>query len=276
MAPTLLLPADAPEYPGFRAPAKDKLDFYSFYSRWLDDIDGILLGVLPDVLRRVLDHRTRELSNFYDGEYFRTFGAACVLYDPPETKLLEFAEYHNPRAHRAGDSPDTQALVNKHVEMKMHSIEELPIRSEELKKLERFYETLLVEIAERLELRGIDLRSMMENIHQEHPELQRELSAEVERRFYIHVDEHMTERDAIRAYRTISAALPRSRPDTKSRRNPLVAVQCAVLHDHHNKADASDRRKRSWTYARLADEFGLRSAQAAKDHVRLGRELLRN
>ena len=148
--PIPLLPADAPEHPGFRAPPKEKLDFFEFSSRWSDDIDSIMLGVLPDELRHVLDHRTRGVSNFYDGQYLRAFGAACVLYDPPETKLLEFAEYRNPRAHRAGDLSDARSLVTKRVEMKMHPIEELPIRSEELQKLERFYETLLAEIAERL------------------------------------------------------------------------------------------------------------------------------
>ncbi len=274
--PMLLLPADAPEYPGFRASVKDKLPFYEFCSRWSDDIDNILLGVLPDELRRPLDHRIREVSDFYDREYLRTFCAACVLYDPPETRLLEFAEYHNPRAHRAGGLSDTPSLATKRVEMKMSSIEELPIRSEELEKQERFYEALLVEIAGRLEPRGIDLRSMIEDIHREHPELRRELSEELERRFYINVDEHTTERDAVRAYRTIAAAMPRLRAGTKPQRNRLIAVQCAILHDRHNNPDTSDRRRRPWAYDRLAEEFGLASAQAAKDYVKAGRKLLKN
>ena len=276
MEPMLLLPANAPDYPGFRAPVEEKLGFYRFDSQWTDDIDSILSAVLPDDLARVLDHRIRDIASFYDRQYLRTFCAACVLYDPPETSLLEFAEYHAPRAHRAGHSPENPSLATKRVEMKMSPVEELPVRSDELAKLERFYESLLVQIARRLEPHRIDLRSMIEDIHREHPELQRELSEELERRFYIHVDAHMTERDAVRAYRTISATLPRSPADTKPRRNPLIAVQCAVLHDRHNKADASDRRRRLWTYKRLAEQFSLPSAQAAKDYVRLGRDLLKN
>ena len=62
---------------------------------------------------------------------------------------------------------------------------------------------------------------------------------------------------------------------TKPPRNQLIAVQCAILHDRHNKTDASDKRRRLWTYKRLAEEFSLASAQAAKDHVRLGRKLLK-
>jgi hypothetical protein len=53
----------------------------------------------------------------------------------------------------------------------------------------------------------------------------------------------------------------------------LIAVQCAVLYDRHNSEDSTDKRRRKWTYRRLAEEFGLASARAARDFVNLGREI---
>jgi hypothetical protein len=154
MEPMHLLPADAPEYPGYNAPNEDKHDFYRFAGRWSEDIGSILSAVLPDELWRLLGYRISEVHSFYNREYLRTFCAACVLYDSPETKLCEFAEYHDPPAYRAHDLPDASSLATKRVEMRMSSIEELPIRSEELRQQQRFYESLLMEIAERLEPQG--------------------------------------------------------------------------------------------------------------------------
>ncbi len=275
--PMDLLPADVPEYPGYKAPNEDKHDFYRFASRWSKDIGRILSAVLPNELWHTLDYRLgQQIHNFYNREYLRTFCAACVLYDPPETQLLAFAAYHDPPAYPAADLPNASSPVTKRVEMKMSPIERLPIRSEELGQQQAFYESLLLEIAERLEPHGIDLRSMIEEIHRDRPELQQDLSKELETRFYINVGDHMTENDAVGAYRTIKAVLRRPSAGTKPRRNRLLAVQCAILYDRHNKADISDRRRRMWAYKHLAEEFGLPSEISAKAHVELGRELLEN
>ena len=55
MALMPLLPSDAPEYPGYKAAAADKVDFYRFADRWSEDIGSILSAVLPDELRHFLD-----------------------------------------------------------------------------------------------------------------------------------------------------------------------------------------------------------------------------
>jgi hypothetical protein len=235
MEPMRLLPSDAPEYPGFKAAASDKVDFYCFSNRWREDIGSILSAVLPDELRPFLDYRVAEVHYFYNREYLITFCAACVLYDPPETKLREFARYHDPPAYPANSLPEASSLTTKHVEMRMSAIEERSIGNEELRQHERFYESLLLKIDERLTPQGIDLRSIIEDIHREHPELKRELSKKLDKRFYINVDEHTTERDAIRAYRTIASSVPRLPAGTKPPRDQLIAVQCAILHDRHNK-----------------------------------------
>jgi hypothetical protein len=61
--------------------------------------------------------------------------------------------------------------------------------------------------------------------------------------------------------------------DTNRSRDPLVAVQCAILYDRHNQ-QLKDKRQRRWTYAKLGEEFGLSSARVASDYVALGREIL--
>jgi hypothetical protein len=67
----------------------------------------------------------------------------------------------------------------------------------------------------------------------------------------------------------------RPRPRGKSERDPLVAIQCAILYDRHNQKDSADGRRRTWTYERLAEHFKLKSTRAATEYVTAGREILR-
>jgi hypothetical protein len=121
----------------------------------------------------------------------------------------------------------------------------------------------------------------------------------LKQRQYIEVHEHTTDEDVraarrvIRAiqdrdrFRVLQAADPATRlkmlqekqnspqPRGKSVRDPLVAIQCAILYDRHNEKDPADGRRRTWTYERLAEEFGLKSARAATEYVIAGREILR-
>jgi hypothetical protein len=69
-------------------------------------------------------------------------------------------------------------------------------------------------------------------------------------------------------------AKPAPQPPRR-KRDPLVAVQCAVLYDNHNGSNAEDARERAYTHKRLAEMFGLQSPRAAKAHIELGREILR-
>lgn len=59
------------------------------------------------------------------------------------------------------------------------------------------------------------------------------------------------------------------------RRDPLVAIQCALLHDLHNYSPVpEDRRLRKWNLKRLSEESGLKGAPAAKIHIAEGRKVL--
>jgi hypothetical protein len=93
-------------------------------------------------------------------------------------------------------------------------------------------------------------------------------------RYEISVDEHTTEADVRRAYWKIASIRKKPSKGGAPKRDPFVAVQCAILYDEANLPDEADGRRWRWTYEKLADRFGLKSGRAAKDHIELGRAIL--
>jgi hypothetical protein len=86
--------------------------------------------------------------------------------------------------------------------------------------------------------------------------------AEIPYHDVILVDEHTTQDDVRSALSMIAAA--RVRPQQGRRqRDPLTAIECAVLHDSHG-----------WTYQRLAERFGWDDVYLTSNYVRDGRDLL--
>ncbi len=59
-------------------------------------------------------------------------------------------------------------------------------------------------------------------------------------------------------------------------RDPLIALQAAIWYVRHNAPDPDDRRSRRWTYKKLAEELGLRSARVAQAYVEEGKKILEN
>jgi hypothetical protein len=106
----------------------------------------------------------------------------------------------------------------------------------------------------------------------------RDRMEQVSETYYILVDEYTTEEDLESARRIIRAT---QNQDSGGRpaRDPLVALQCALLHDKYNETEPTDKRFWRWTYPRLAEEFkqfGVRNARSAEEHTKLGRQLLKN
>ena len=204
--------------------------------------------------------------------YFRLddwaiFLSACVLYDPPDTQLLEFAAYSDPQ-------PIGVALEDTGLDSQQgHThIFGLPAVSnvadpEEAAEIERwFYRTVIERIGRRfLEPIGLSIWDMYDEV--EDNELLGEYMdriAHTPTRPYIYLDEHTTEdeiREAFRAFRVLSqeGTLEARKPP----RDQLVAVQCAVLADNHR-----------WTQNQIAHHFGWKSKDRVRDHVKLGRKVL--
>ena len=151
-----------------------------------------------------------------------------------------------------------------------------------------------------LQALGLDVHAMWQDVLYK-PHVAREIYQQEEllkKRQYIEVHEHTTDEDVRAARRVIRAIQDKDRflvplvadpatrleifqekqnsprPREKSVRDPLVAIQCAILHDRHNHKDPTDGRRRTWTYERLAEQFRLRSARVATAYVIAGREIL--
>ncbi len=199
------------------------------------------------------------------------FLTACVLFDPPADKLVEFAEY-------AGPSWVSVEPVDDEKPQRIPAAS--PIRivrdpmGEKIQMMGFFMKTI-----QELEktFPDIDIWDQVQEIwskegliDQYHSRLEA-----IPERFYIDVREDTHLRDVGDAYRLLKD-IQKGRNDKGGApaRDPLVAVQCAVLYDRHNSTDPTDKRRREWTYKRLAKHFGLKSERAAKQFVELGREFL--
>ncbi len=196
------------------------------------------------------------------------FLTACVIFDPPSGKLIEFAEYGGPTWISSSQAEVGEKPQRKHAAA--------PIR--------------VVRDPHETEIkRVVHLVKLVDEIDKAHPEITawdfveekglfsqfRSAMEEIPRRFYIEVQEDTTEEDVKGAYRVLRDIQKGvNERGGASTRDPLVAVQCAVLYDHHNERDPQDTRRKKWTYKKLAKEFGLPSAQSAEAHVSLGRKLL--
>jgi hypothetical protein len=217
---------------------------------------------------------TWDFSDYQLEVSWRDFLSACVLYDPPEDQLVEFASY---------GALETTALAGGRLATKanLEGLPEMvdpPVRSlwalGEVK--DWYWHRILNHIGERyLDPQGVDVSTLLDNAISYVPGLEEEYRERYERyskRYYIGVDDYTSLEDVKSAFHMIREVQPHK--DAKRSRDPLVAVQCAILYDRHNARDPEDRRRWRWNYAKLADRFSLSSARVASDYVALGRDIL--
>jgi hypothetical protein len=281
-----------------------------FERTWYRDLDRIVKSTVPSELGAYnLGDRSitglpaggRRLGSGYG--FWLRFVSACVLYDPPETALIPFAECATPKPYRVSFS----SLYRSQDDDKSVSMQAPPIKvqadSGELRAMIRSQVHLILDEINRhhLQALGLDVHAMWQDVVRK-PDVVSEIYRQEEclkQRPYIEVHEHTTDEDVRAARRVIRAMQERDRffvpeaadPATrleilqekqnrprargKSARDPLVAVQCAILYDRHNQKHTADGRRRTWTYERLAEQFRLKSARAATEYVIAGREILR-
>lgn len=200
-------------------PARSK-----FNGRWDDAILPLKERFVPDLLRR---------SGWED------FFEACVMCDPPDDRLLEFAEFG--RVYPSPFWPVVEMDTDEIDMSKVHSMIAPPIERVWKRGPEASYE---------------DGEQFME--------------------YRIVVDEHTKKADVIHAFRAIKAAYDMRSPGGRPAIDELAAIQCAVLYDDRNGTDPEDRRHRVWTYDKLAAEFrgyGVKNKRSAEEHIKRGREL---
>jgi hypothetical protein len=202
------------------------------------------------------------------------FLSACVLYDPPEDQLVEFASYRALETTiLSGGTLPTKANLEGLPEMVDPPVRSLWALSE---VRDWYWHRILNHIGEKyLEPQGVDVGAFLDNALSYIPGLEEEYREKAERyskRYYIGVDDYTSLEDVKSAFHMIREVQPHK--DAKRSRDPLVAVQCAILYDRHNARDPEDRRRWRWNYAKLADRFSLSSARVASDYVALGRDIL--
>lgn len=232
------------------------------------------MSAINDRVVQSQDSRTRGPFDHHLEASWEDFLSACVLYDPPEDQLLEFASYGDPEPTVfSGGRLPTKANLEGLPEMV-----DPPIRSlaDLMGAKDWYWHRVLDHIgAKYLEPWGVDVQALLETVmwevpglYEEHLETYRRYS----RRYYIEVAEHTTREDVEKAFHMIRSIEPPKR--NKPPRDRLTAVQCAILHGDHNARDPEDRRRWRWTFEKLADKFGLQGARAAKDYVKLGKQIL--
>ncbi len=196
------------------------------------------------------------------------FLTACIVYDPPDDKLVEFAQCGGPTFVSASHK----------------KIERSPRRAYAAPPIRVARDPDQTEIK-----RVVHIALLLQEIDQAHPEIRvwdlveerglldqfRVDMKEIPRHLYIDVREGTTARDVENAYRVIRDIQGRqNQKGGAPPRDPLIAIQCAVLHDRHNSIDPADKRRRKWTHKKLADRFGLKSGRAAKGYIEFGRRIL--
>ena len=313
---TPLLPEGRPQYrqtsPVVRHPERQEQieqqdrSAYEFEQAWLRDLDRIVREAVSRELRKSYDGSTSlvglavggwRLTNEYG--FWQKFVSICVLYDPPETSLVEFADIVQARPYRISTTDDSDS---KTIAMQTPPVAALADPTDERALVMAQVILILDEMNERyIQPLGLDIHDMWRDVLQSSPHIARQIWQKEEllqKRLYIEVDESTTDQDVRAAHRLIRAKQKRERwlvplaadadtrqaildarrslpPRVKSTRDPLISLQCAILHDHHNQIDPADKRIRRWSYKRLAEHFGLRSTRAAREHVTTGRKLLK-
>jgi hypothetical protein len=235
---------------------------------WKEEMSAIWAKVDPEPRPPTRDYSDLQLELSW-GDFL----SACVLYDPPEDQLLEFASY------RALETTvlDGGRLPTKANLEGLPAMVAPPVRSLWALSMVRdwYWHRVLRYIGELdLELQGVDVDAPIENATLYVPGLEEEYREKAERyskRYYIGVDDYTSLEDVKNAFHMIREVQPPK--GTKPSHDPLVAVQCAILYYQRNQTKPGDRRQRRWTQAKLAHKFGL-TTRSARDYLALGQAII--
>lgn len=243
----------------------------NFSSGWRWEIVGLYNEFIPESARLSHPDQSRQ--------WWCPFVSACVVYDPPEDKLEEYAESHQHIFLGAHDPEDPYRDDYPHLAMSRPPI--VATRREE--GIEWAYtayaDNLAVRVAERVaeQVRDAPDADTLNVIREALWEASREedLYEPIEddrkrnpTRAYIEVRPWHTERDVISAFRMIAATQERPGRGSDPKR-PLRAVQCAVLHD-----------RLGWKYKEIEAAYGWGGDQTKANpntvykHIKDGRRRL--
>lgn len=213
------------------------------------------------------------------------FLSLCVMSEPPETGLIGFADYANPQPTALPPflfewSEDQKAMREQHywpLRMTAPPVRRLEDPREVFDQQNWLHRTLIEKVQKRLYEEGVEvgLTAMFEEEGRKREVIEGLVETTPSSGLYIEIKEWTTWNDVENAFRLIRQRSPDPQEGGAPGRDPLVALQCALLYDRHNSTDPEDGRVKKWTYKLLAQNFRLKGPRAAKEHVELGRKIFK-
>jgi hypothetical protein len=202
------------------------------------------------------------------------FLLGCVFFDPPETELLAFARYSdpNPIAFRSEEKerPERQRYMPAPPIRFLRDPDEVRWAMFELWAL------TMVRVQEKhMDPLGLNVWEMIDDVWETTDLLQRHQDQTRANPALPYIPGvGTTGEDARRAIGLLRGGFGEGSKEGAPRRDPLIALQAAILYVRHNAPDPDDRRSRRWTHRRLAEVLGLKSARVAQAHVDEGKKIL--
>lgn len=231
---------------------------------WRSSVRGAWEPVVPQAYREATD--------------WDSFVAACILYDPPEPWLEEFAQYGK-SALIGPTPPGVKQKVDKSTHRMEPAIEWIDSEGHRAEAIEEFYQSLITELGRQFfEPRGYDVWQVVSDIYSGTDLLKtlRTRMTKIETHPYITVGKDTSDEDIQWAARVIRSMRDKNRGGRPAR-DKLIAIKCAALYHEHNHRDPNDGRRKRWTYERLAREIILEANpdKRAKHPKRVGEEYVR-
>jgi hypothetical protein len=235
-------------------------------SYWLGELNAVAKDLAP-----------AELCTKDKYTYWHDFVGACVLYDPPPSQLLEFADIGEPGKEMIlGPAPGARMLDKfrdesiEHRKMAWPPVKQMRGEEEIVHREERHWSDLLETVwAVHLKPLGISFNQMMlkafesDYYREKIDEWNKNKPSDDGLKYYIEVDQFTTEEDVKYAVRMLSAA-QEARPKTgRLPRDRLTCVEAATLHD-----------EQGLTYEQLAERYQWNDPTLAGKYVRDGRAIL--
>ena len=190
------------------------------------------------------------------------FLSACVVFDPPVPGLVEF---RNSFDFGLLGGPESPAGGSPFGMVAPPLVQETRDAEKAARAQEEYYLRMIVYLFERyIEPQGLDFREVIADAFEKVPWPDPAEWEHEEPRWFIEVKPHHTEDDARNAFRMLAAAHAERPKIGRPRRDSLMAIEAAILHDRHD-----------WTYEHLANHYGWQEYALASKYVKDGREILK-
>jgi len=224
-------------------------------AKWRRELSEIVQAVVPASLLRYHDPYSIGLG----AVEWEPFISACVLFDPPDTELEQFAEL--------GPFLATSSLEVGPKTMAASSVKRMHDPHEERQVYSRAWSLAFDTLFELyLKPMGFDLEEVWQEVHKARPEIRENRDLEwndLRLRTYIEVDRNTTWDDVKFAFKMIDEARTERPKRGRPNRDRLRCVQCAILHDRHG-----------WTYEQVAKQYAWQDYTLAGKYITHGRKIL--